>query len=164
MKWMDEMFADMENDRVAESATRGAKVAKVEEAEHLREQIRGATDVWRDLFSSITNDVQEFNKHAKRVGQTPVCISHRDCQCEVYLPGMQSKRLVLTLNNNDLHVAVHPEFPRQQSTITIEPDYDGKHGFWILGEHTKESAKLSAQQLSEYLLKPILSSAAINRP
>ena len=164
MKWMDEMFADMEDDRVAESAKRGAKSVKVEETEHLKKQSRGASDAWNVLVSSITNDVQEFNKHAKRAGQTPVCISHRDCQCEVYLPGMQSKRLVLTLDNNDLHVTVHPEFPRQQSTITIEPDGDGQHGFWILGEHTKESAKLSAQQLSEYLLKPILSSAAINRP
>ena len=34
---------------------------------------------------------------------------------------------------------------------------------WVLGQTTKESAKLSDQQLSEYLLRPILSCAAINR-
>jgi hypothetical protein len=75
---------------------------------------------------------------------------------------MQSRRLVLTLESNDLYVTVHPDFPNQQLTITIEPDADGQHGFWVLGEHTKERAKLSAQQLSEYLLKPILASASIN--
>jgi len=66
------------------------------------------------------------------------------------------------LENNDLYVSVHPDFPNQRLTITIEPDADGKHGFWVLGECTKERAKLSAQQLSEYLLKPILASASIN--
>jgi hypothetical protein len=48
-------------------------------------------------------------------------------------------------------------------TITIELDPDGQHGFWVLGEATKESARLSVQQLSEYLLKPVLCCAAINR-
>ena len=128
----------------------------------MEKQTPGAADVWGALFLSIINDINEFNTHAKRAGQVPVAVSHRPGQCEVYLPGMQSKRLVLTLDNNDLHVSVHPDFPRQQSTISIEPDADGKHGFWVLGEHTKERAKLSAQQLSEYLLKPILGSAAIN--
>lgn len=161
MKWIDEMFADMEKDKVAQSAKRGAKGHKVE-GEHPEKQTPGAKDVWGALFHSITNDVSEFNKHPKRAGHVPVAISHRSGQCEVYLPGMQSKRLVLTLDTNDLHVSVHPDFPRQQSAITIEPDADGKHGFWVLGEHTKERAKLSAQQLSEYLLKPILTSAAIN--
>jgi hypothetical protein len=87
---------------------------------------------------------------------------HRNFQCEVYLPGMHSKRLVLTLDNNDLQVAVHPEFPKQDVTITIEFDKEGQHGFWVLGETNKDSAELSVQRLSEYLLKPVLSSAAIN--
>jgi hypothetical protein len=59
-------------------------------------------------------------------------------------------------------VSVHPDFPNQRLTIKIEPDADGKHGFRVLGEYTKERAKLSGQQLSEYLLKPILASASIN--
>jgi hypothetical protein len=75
---------------------------------------------------------------------------------------MQSKRLVLTLENNDLYVSVHPDFPKQRLTITIESDADGKHGFWVLGKRTEERAKLSAQQLSEYLLKPILASSSID--
>jgi hypothetical protein len=54
---------------------------------------------------------------------------------------MQGKSLVLTLDDKDLQVSVHPEFPKQPLTIAVE---------------------LSDQQLSEYLLKPILSSAAIN--
>jgi len=76
---------------------------------------------------------------------------------------MQGKTLVLALDNQDLHVSVHPDFPEQKLTITLELDREGQHGFWVLGQATKESAKLSDQQLSEYLLKPILSCASINR-
>ena len=76
---------------------------------------------------------------------------------------MRGKRLVLTLDRNDLQVSVHPEFPKQPLTITIEPDTEGQHWFWFLGERTKESGKLSVQKLSEYLLKPIFASADINR-
>jgi hypothetical protein len=86
---------------------------------------------------------------------------------------MHGKSLVLTLDEKDLQVSVHPDFPKQPLTITIELDKDGQHGFWILGESTlgkstldkstQENAKLSDQQLSEYLLKPVLSGAAINR-
>ena len=163
MKWIDEMFASMEKDRAAESAQRAAKGTEADRTEHHTKKIRGAPDAWSALVSSITNDVHDFNKHQMRAGQTAVCISERRSQCEVYLPGMHSKRLVLTLNNNDLQVEVHPDFPKQPLTITIEPDKDGQHGFWVLGEPTKEGAKLSVQQLSEYLLKPVLASAAINR-
>jgi hypothetical protein len=70
--------------------------------------------------------------------------------------------MVLTLANNDLQVLVHPDFPKQPLTITFEPDEDGKHGFWVLGEPSKKSGKVSVQQLSEYLLKPILASADIS--
>ncbi len=156
------MFVGMESDRVAESTKRVAKHPKAEAPEHLEKQVDGAMEAWTTLFSTITSDVAEFNGHPQREGHPPVCVSHRHCRCEVYLPGMQSKRLVLTLVNNHLQVSVHPEFPEQRLTLTIEPDAGGKHGFWVLGEHTKERAKLSAQQLSEYLLKPVLSSAAIN--
>jgi hypothetical protein len=163
MKWMDEMFAGMESDGAADSVKRDARKTKIEPSGHLEKETCGATEVWSTLFSTITADVAEFNRHAKRVGQAPVLMSQRQHQCEVYLPGMHSKKLVLSLENNDLHVCVHPEFPDQQATITIEPDADGKHGFWVLSGHTAQRAKLSAEQLSEYLLKPILSSASINR-
>ena len=162
MNWIDEMFMGLEKDKAAESARVAARGPKVEPTERREKQVPGAPEVWSALFSSIGNDVSDFNKHPKRAGQAPATVSHKRNLCEVYLPGMTSKRLVLTLENNDLYVSVHPDFPNQRLTITIEPDEDGKHGFWVLGERTKEKAKLSAQQLSEYLLKPILASASIN--
>jgi hypothetical protein len=162
MAWIDEMFANMEKEKAAASAKRSAKATKAGRKEHPKNQIPGALDAWNALVSSITNDISEFNKHKKRAGQTAVNMSQRRFQCEVYLPGMHSKRLVLTLDNNDLRVSVHPDFPPQQLTITMEPDKEGRHGFWVLGEPAKESGKLSVQQLSEYLLKPILASADTN--
>jgi len=162
MKWIDEMFMGMEKDKAAESAKLAAKGPEVEPRERREKQVPGALEVWRARFSSIGNDISDFNKHPERAGKAPASVSHRRNLCEVYLPGMQSKRLVLTLENNDLYVSVHPDFPNQRLTITIEPDADGKHGFWVLGERTKEKATLSAQQLSEYLLKPILASASID--
>jgi len=162
MKWIDEMFTGMEKDKAAESARLAERGTKVERTERREKQVPGAPEVWSALFSSIENDVSDFNKHQKRAGKPRVAVSHRHNRCEVNLPGMQSKRLVLTLENNDLYVSVHPDFPNQRLTITIEPDADGKHGFWVLGERTKERAKLSPQQLSEYLLTPIFASASIN--
>jgi hypothetical protein len=162
---MDEMFATMEKDRAAASAKRSA--VKTGRIEHLEKQIPGARDVWNALISSIKSDVNDFNKHKKRAGQTAVRVAQRGFQCEVYLPGMHGKRLVLTLDNNDLEVSVHPDFPKQQLKITIEFDKDSQHGFWVLGEPTKKEptkmgGQLSCQELSEYLLKPILVSADIN--
>jgi hypothetical protein len=163
MQWIDEMFVSMENDRTAAASKRSEKAAKAARTDRAKKQIPGTLDAWNSLVSSITSDVNEFNNHKERAGQTPVRISQRHFQCEVHLPGMQGKSLVLTLDDKDLQVSVHPEFPKQPLTIAIELDKDGLHGFWVLGESTKESAKeLSDQQLSEYLLKPILSSAAIN--
>ncbi len=163
MKWIDEMFATVEVDRAAASAERSANGTNASPAAHPRQQIPDASNAWSALVSSITNDVEDFNKHQQRVGENPVCISQRPFQCEVHVPGMHGKRLVLVLDNNDLHVSVHPDFPRQQLTITVEPDQDGQHTFWFLGEATKQSAKLSVQQLSEYLLKPVFSAAATDR-
>jgi len=162
MKWIDEMFAGMEKDRGAVPAKRGAVGTKADRAERLRKQSPGALKVWSALVSSITSDVNEFNKHKKRAGQTAVCISKGPAQCQIYLPGMHSKRLVLTLADEGLEVSVHPDFPKQQSTITIELDKEGQCGWWVLGKLTKENAQLSGQQLSEYLLKPILATADIN--
>lgn len=162
MKWIDEMFANMEKDRAPASAKRGADGTKVARSEHLKKRGPGALGAWGALVSSITNDVNDFNQHKQRTGHTAVCMSQGNFQCQVYLPGMHSKRLVLTLDSNDLKVSVHPDFPKQQLTITIETDMEGKQGFWVLGNPAKESGKLSGQQLSEYLLKPILASADIN--
>jgi hypothetical protein len=163
MPWIDEMFVDMEKEHTAALAKRNAKAAKVNQTKHPKDQIPGALNAWNGLVSSITSDVNEFNKHKERVGQTPVRMSPRHLQCEVHLPGMHGKSLVLTLHEKDLQVSVHPDFPKQPLSIAIELEKKGQQGLWILGESTKENAGLSDQQLSEYLLKPILSTAAINR-
>jgi hypothetical protein len=163
MQWIDEMFVNMEKERSAASAKKSEKAAKVDRAEHLKKQVPGALKAWNSLISSITKDVNEFNNHKDRSGQTPARISQRRFQCDVHLPGMQAKSLVLTLENNDLQVSVHPDFPKQLLNIAVELDSDGQHASWVLGESNSENTKLSDQQLSEYLLKPVLSSASINR-
>jgi hypothetical protein len=162
MKWIDEMFAGMEKDKGPVPAKSSAGGTKVDRTERLKKQSPGALSAWSALVSSISSDVNEFNKHKKRAGQTAVCMSQAPSECQVYLPGMHSKRLVLTLADNGLKVSVHPDFPKQQSTITIELDKEGQHGSWVVGKLTTETAKLSGQELSEYLLKPILASADIN--
>jgi hypothetical protein len=163
MEWIIEMFANMEKDRVAALAKRSPSAIKVAPTEHHNQQTAGTASAWNALVSAISSDVNEFNAHKERAGQTAVRIRQRPSECEVYLPGMHSQRMVLMLSNEDLQVSVHPDFPKQRLTITIELDPDGQHGFWVLGEATKESARLSVQQLSEYLLKPVLCCAAINR-
>jgi len=163
MKWIDEVSAGMERDRGMIPAKSSAGGTKVDPTERVKKQSPGALSAWSALVSSISRDVNEFNKHKKRAGQTAVCMSQGSFQCQVYLPGMPGKRLVLTLANNSLKVSVHPEFPKQQSTITIELDKEGQYGSWVLGKRTKENAQLSVQELSEYLLKPIVASADINR-
>jgi len=162
MKWIDEMFVNMKKDRAAASAKRNANGNKVDRAKHPKKQIPGALKAWNALVSAITVDVGDFNNHQERAGQTAVRMSQRPFECEVYVSGMHGERLVLKLDNNDLHVTVHPDFPEQQLTITIELDKEGGHIFWVLGEPIQESARLSVQQLSEYLLKPIFASADIN--
>jgi hypothetical protein len=164
MQWIDEMFVSMEQARAAASAKGTEKHAKVASAEHPKKQVPATVNAWKALVSAITTDVTEFNNHKGRAGQTPVRISQRHFQCDVHLPGMQGKSLVLTLDNQELEVSVHPDFPKQPSTIAIELDKDGEHAFWMLGESGKENAKLSDQELSEYLLKPVLSSASITEP
>ncbi len=161
MHWIDEMFVNMEKDRAAASATRSAKVAKADRTAHLKKQTPGTLKAWDALVSAITNDVNEFNNHKERAGQTPARISLRRLECEVHLPGMQGKRLVLTLDDKDIHVSVHPEFPKQPLPIAMELDGAGQNVSWLVGESTEVNAKRSSEQLSEYLLKPVLSCAAI---
>jgi len=162
MTWIDEMFAKMEKDSAAASATRTAKATKAGRTGRPRKQIPGALDAWTALVSAITHDVSDFNQHKKRAGQTAVRMSQRRFQCEVYLPGMHGKRMVLTLDGNDLRVSVHPDFPEQRLSITIEPGQEGQHSSWVLGEPANENGKLTVQRLSEYLLKPVLAYADIN--
>jgi hypothetical protein len=163
MGWMNEMFVNMEKDHTAEAAGRSAHNAKVDRTERPKKQTPSALTAWNALVSSISSDVNDFNNSKERAGHTVVRMSKRNFQCEVHLSGMAGKTLALALDNHNLHVSVHPDFPEQKVTITLELDSEGQHGLWVLGQATKESAKLSDQQLSEYLLKPILSCASINR-
>jgi len=162
MEWINEMFANMERDRVAASAKRSGTVTKVMQTGHHEPQTAGTLHAWKALVSAISSDINEFNAHKERAGQTGVRMRERPSECEVYLSGMHSQRLVLRLDSDGLQVSVHPDFPKQRLTITIDLDPDGEHGFWVLGGSTPESARLSVQQLSEYLLKPVLCCAAIN--
>jgi hypothetical protein len=162
MQWIDDMFVTMDKAKSAEAAKRQVHRAPSDPKEHVKGRSPGSQDAWKALVSAIKNDVNYFNNHKRRKGQTAVCISDRRFECEVYLPGMLSKRMVVTLDNNDLRVSVHPDFPDQQLVVTIEPDPDGKHSFWVLGGAVKENRRLSVEQLSEDLLKPILSSADIS--
>jgi len=162
MQWIDEMFVTMEKDRAAAAAKKMEKVGKAEGTKHAKKHVPGVLNAWNGLVSSITKDVNDFNNHKERAGQTPARIRQRHFECEVHLPGMQGKRLVVTLDNKDLQVSIHPEFPKQPLAIAIELDKDGQHAAWVLGDSAKENARLSDEQLSEYLLKPVLSSASIN--
>jgi hypothetical protein len=47
--------------------------------------------------------------------------------------------------------------------IAIELDKEHRHGWWVLSKSTKENAKLSDQELSANLLKPIPGAAGISR-
>jgi hypothetical protein len=162
MKWIDDMFATMDKARDVESADQRVRSNGIVTKEPARQRIPGALDAWKSLVTAITNDVNYFNSSQRRSGHTAVCIAQRRFECEVYVPGMLSKRMVLTLSGNELDVSIHPDFPDQQLAITIAPDPDGKHSFWVLGQPAKETRKLTAAQLSEYLLQPILCTAEIN--
>jgi len=162
MQWIDEMFANMGKIDTADEAKRRAERTPAGRSANRKKALPGMLAVWNGLIGSITSDVNEFNLHKERAGHIPVRLYQRKFQFEVYLPGMQGKRLILTLANNDLQVSVPPDFPKQPLTITVEADPEGQHEIWVLGEATKERLKLSAQQLSEYLLKPVLCSAAVN--
>ena len=162
MHWIDEMFTGMEKDQAADTLRRSEKKSPAHPEKHVKDD-PDTVDLWGALTTAIANDVSEFNGHKERKGKMAAHTSNRRHRCEVYLPGMQSKRLVLVLEENALNVSIHPEFPPQQLAITIAPGQHGRQGCWVLGDPSQEGGKMSAQQLSEYLLKPVLSSADINR-
>jgi hypothetical protein len=78
MQWIDDMFVSMEKARAAAALAKGsANGRKVNQTKHLKNEIPGALNAWSALVSSITTDVNEFNKHKERAGQTPVRMSQR---------------------------------------------------------------------------------------
>jgi hypothetical protein len=76
MKWIDDMFAGMENQRDPVPVERAGE-AKVD---RLKKPSPGALNAWNALLASITNDVNDFNKHKQRAGQTAVCMSQGPSQ------------------------------------------------------------------------------------
>lgn len=157
MHWIDEMFVSMEEDRTAALAKTSKKPAQIDRIEHAKKPTAATLNAWNALVAVISKDVNQFNNHKERAGETPVRISRRYLECEVHVPGMDGHSLILTLDNKDLLVAEPPDFPKQP--LPIEVDTDGQRAFWILVKSTEQNAKLSEEQLSEYLLKPVLSSA-----
>lgn len=136
MQWIDEMFVNMEKERSAKRVER-------------------AVSSIRAMSTSLTT--------TESAGQTPARLAQRHFQCEVHLPGMHAKSLALSLDEKDLRISVHPDFPEQPLTITVEIGKEGQRSHWMLGGATEENAMPTDQQLSEYLLKPMLSTAAISR-
>jgi hypothetical protein len=78
----------------------------------------------------------------------------RPSECEVYC-GMHSQRLVLRLDNDDLQVSVHPNFPKQRLTITVELDPDSAR-FLSSRRIFQESARLSVQHRIIAEARPLL--------
>jgi hypothetical protein len=167
MPWVDEMLSATRLNRASESAKRRLDHASNSDTDKPEMQISGGKDAWADLLAVLRTDVKEFNNHKSRAGHSPALMSGQTLalarfQFEVYVPEMNSRLLVLTLTGNSLHVNVRPQFPDQQSTIRLESGKNGKHYCWFLDGLGKEKKEVSVQQLSEYLLRPILSSSEID--
>jgi hypothetical protein len=167
MQWIDEMLSATRVTKASESAKR--KLAHSEDGGPNKsdKQISAGKEAWAELLSVLRSDVKEFNNHKSRVGHSPALMSTQALsltrfQFEVYVPEMNSRLLVLTLAGNSLQVEVRPQFPNQQSKITLEPSKNGKHYCWLLDGPGKEKKEVSVQRLSEYLLRPILFSSEID--
>lgn len=167
MPWIDEMFVGMKKAKDAALESRNAQhSSSADFVESSEKQISGARDAWSNLISLMRKDVNEFNKNKRRTRQNPVLMTDEtftlaEFQFEVYLPQMNGKLLVLTLDGNCLHLTVRPEYPEQRSTITLESK-SGQQYRWVLRESREAVKTLTDQQLSERLLKPILSTADID--
>jgi hypothetical protein len=167
MPWVDEMFSATRVNKASESARRRLGHASNGDTDKPDKQVSVGKEAWADLLTVLRTDVKEFNNHKSRAGHSPALMSGQTIaltrfQFEVYVPEMNSRLLVLTLTGNSLHVTVRPQFPDQQSTIRLESGKNGKHYCWSLDGSGKEKKEVSVQQLSEYLLRPILSSSEID--
>ena len=165
--WIDEMMAGMKQDRDAASARRLAAKSRAEAVEVSDQPIGASREAWEDLLSVIRKDIQEFNCHPSRAGRSAVRMtdpawSLAQLQFEVYLPERRTKLLVLTLEKNRLYVLVRPDFPVQRLSITLEATPHSPPYRWVLDVASGSRKIITVPQLSEYLLKPILSSAEID--
>jgi hypothetical protein len=165
MPWIDAMLVGTDKEAAPASVRTSGQSARIETIKNPAKQTAATLNAWKALVLAITNDVNDFNNHPKRAERGAVrvhdkLLSRAHYQCEIFLPGMRSKMLVLALeNDNDVRVSIHPDFPKQRFAIRIESDQEGECRFWVLGDTTDKTTELSAEQLSEYLLKPVLSLA-----
>jgi hypothetical protein len=167
MTWIDEMLSRRKASLDSESALRKRTHSEHGPAEKPEKLISVGEEAWAELLAVLRKDVKEFNDNKSRAGHSPVLMSTEKIalakfQFEVYVPEMNSRLMVLTLTGNSLHVDVRPKFPDQQSTITLESSKNGKHYFWLLDATGKSKKELSVQDLSEYVLRPILSSSEVD--
>lgn len=165
MAWIDAMLVSTGKEAAPAPAMISGQRASVETLKNPAKQTAATLNAWKALVFAITSDVNKFNNHPKRTERGAVrvhdkLLSRTHFQCEIFLPGMRSKMMVLALeNDNDVRVSIHPEFPKQRCAIRIGSDQEGECHFWVLGDTPDKTTELSAEQLSEYLLKPVLSLA-----
>jgi hypothetical protein len=164
MPWIDEMLSRSKENKIAAEAKRRTKKLSPGPVENSEKQIHAGKRAWAELLSAMRNDVNEFNKNKCRLGHSPVLMTSEASalagdQFEVYVPEMSSKLLILTLTGNNLHVVIRPEFPEQLSTITLSSTKKSPNYSWMLGGVDGAQKELNVQQLSEHLLRSVLSSA-----
>ncbi len=163
MPWIDEMLLSTKKNVFAAAAKRHVKHARPVESEDSHRQPSAAKHAWKELLTVMRKDVNEFNIKG-RAGLSPALMTSEttaivNFQFEVYLPQMNSKLLVLTLDGNSLHTLIRPEFPDQQASITLESAPNNEHYRWMLGETDGTKTEISVPELSERLLRTVLSSA-----
>ncbi len=161
MEWIDGMFVAMKADE--DIALKRKQHTKGEKPKNREKQAAGALSAWKGLTAAIAADVNDFNLHPRRAGKSQVCmhdklVSPNHFECDVLVPGMSSEMLVLKLDNsNSIEVSVRPRFPAQPMAITLESDDNGQQSHWSVGNTPENKARMSVQELSEYVLKPLLS-------
>ena len=158
------MLSRAKENKIAADAKRRTKKLSAGPLENSERQISAGKRAWAELLSAMRKDVNEFNNNKSRVGHSPVLMTSEASalagdQFEVYVPEMSSRLLVLTLTGNNLHIVIRPEFPEQPSTITLSSTKNIQNYCWMLGGVDGAHKELSAQQLSEHLLRSVLSSA-----
>jgi len=167
MTWIDEMLASTRVNKASEAALRNKAHRTDGAKEKPDKQLSVVKEAWAELLCVMRKDVKAFNNHKSRATHSPALMSTESLslarfQFEVYVPEMNSRLLALTLTGNSLQVNVRPKFPEQESTITLESEKGGKRYCWLLDGAGKEKKELSAEQLSEYLLRPILFSSEVD--
>jgi hypothetical protein len=165
--WIDEMLANTRVSKASAAALRKRTHLSESSKEKSDQQLSIVKEAWAELLGVMRKDVKDFNTHKSRATHSPALMSTESLslarfQFEVYVPEMNSRLLVLTLTGNSLQVNVRPKFPEQEAAITLESQKGGTHYCWLLNGTGKEKKEVSAEQLSEYLLRPILFSSEVD--